>query len=279
VPRPTIDDLGGVVVEVLEEVHATTPVRLSWRPGWGALAEQPGSVGGVVHLAGVEPSPHWVEPMDDRVSAPVEWHLGRGDDPRDPPETRVETLGQVADAVQDLVQVELWRCGLDPTWPPCPAHPDAHPLQPGWNDLAGHWTCRSGAALVPLGRLLHGDGLLRGRPLPSPGPGAVDALVDLVLGDLRRTSDVEPAFDLDAGLRVEVEAEAPAVGMQLWRIAHAVADLVRTTQPEWPPCPDHPGAHRLAVQDSCGNSDDTVLWRCPEGPPVAFVGELGLVGG
>ena len=59
----------------------------------------------------------------------------------------------VADQVQEwVIESQLW--GAAPTnWPPCPTHPDSHPLQALLvHDGTAAWTCpRDGATVAPVG--------------------------------------------------------------------------------------------------------------------------------
>jgi hypothetical protein len=63
-------------------------------------------------------------------------------------------LASVADQVQDFASEVLALVTGNSTWPPCPQHPDRHPLQA--RVVAGDavWRCPvSGAVAAPVGRL------------------------------------------------------------------------------------------------------------------------------
>ena len=78
---------------------------------------------------------------------------------RDEPEH--EQVRMVADRVQEWVIEELW--GRAPTnWPPCPQHPDTHPLTPAATRGLAEWVCPTdGTAVVPVGDLV---------PAATPSP-------------------------------------------------------------------------------------------------------------
>ncbi|MFT4296880.1 MAG: hypothetical protein QM582_15865 [Micropruina sp.] len=57
-------------------------------------------------------------------------------------ESRCERIAAVADQVQDWAIMELW--GREPTnWPPCPRHPDSHPMTADCHEGAAVWRCPS----------------------------------------------------------------------------------------------------------------------------------------
>jgi hypothetical protein len=60
---------------------------------------------------------------------------------------------QVTDQVQEWVIHELW--GHAPTnWPPCPNHPDSHPLAASTREIRVVWVCPSdGTPFAPVGSL------------------------------------------------------------------------------------------------------------------------------
>lgn len=64
-----------------------------------------------------------------------------------------ERVAMVADQVQEWAIEELWRAA--PTnWPPCPHHPDNHPMEVSTQDAAAVWTCPvDGAVISPVGEL------------------------------------------------------------------------------------------------------------------------------
>jgi hypothetical protein len=64
-----------------------------------------------------------------------------------------DRVKQVADQVQEWVIEELW--GQAPTnWPPCPNHPDSHPLAASTRERRAVWVCPSdGTPFSPVGSL------------------------------------------------------------------------------------------------------------------------------
>ena len=64
-----------------------------------------------------------------------------------------EQVAQVAAGVQEWGVEELW--GHAPTtWPHCPRHPDAHPLEAQVRDAAAWWVCpRDDVPVSEVGRL------------------------------------------------------------------------------------------------------------------------------
>ena len=56
----------------------------------------------------------------------------------DPLPERVEQLSDQF-AVHEMEA--LWAAGRSPVWPPCPLHPDSHPLQAALVDGAAVWQC------------------------------------------------------------------------------------------------------------------------------------------
>lgn len=151
----------------LNDVAATTGLRLQVSPWLGKDA----SIGSVVHETGVRPQrPVWeayqlLENGDGMALHPLgaeNWPFF-GDNDFD------EVVDNIASRMQELVQVVLWQRGLDPTWPPCPAHRGQHPLWTGGrsrsltgvedgksvvvHDTGAIWTCRKGAAVIRIGCL------------------------------------------------------------------------------------------------------------------------------
>ena len=72
---------------------------------------------------------------------------------------RPEQLAQLADQVQEWAVEVLWSTGRSAAWPPCPEHPDSHPLQPQVADeftdeAAAVWRCpKSGHVIAAIGGL------------------------------------------------------------------------------------------------------------------------------
>ena len=72
----------------------------------------------------------------------------------DPDVSDAESAAHVADVVHDIAVDELWGQGRDTAWPPCPEHPEAHPLVIAEGDPAPRWTCpRSGDVIAAVGAL------------------------------------------------------------------------------------------------------------------------------
>lgn len=64
-----------------------------------------------------------------------------------------ERIATVTDQIQEWAIEELWGGG--PTnWPPCPRHPDNHPMTVSTSGAAALWTCPADeVAIVPVGEL------------------------------------------------------------------------------------------------------------------------------
>ncbi|GAA2757223.1 hypothetical protein [Actinopolymorpha rutila] len=62
-----------------------------------------------------------------------------------------ERIAAVADQIQEIAIEGRWA----PTnWPPCPHHPDRHPLVVSTRDRQAVWVCPADEALIaPIGRL------------------------------------------------------------------------------------------------------------------------------
>ena len=59
-----------------------------------------------------------------------------------------------ADAVQVWVIEQLWGQGRAAAWPPCPEHPDTHPLAPQEREGLSVWACpRDGSVAFEIGAL------------------------------------------------------------------------------------------------------------------------------
>lgn len=104
---------------------------------------------------------HWTDDPD----LPSAYLWGRDGNGRgvlaDRDEPEHEQVRMVADRVQEWVIEELW--GRAPTnWPPCPQHPDTHPLTPVTTRSLAEWVCPThGTAVAPVGGL---------PPAATPGP-------------------------------------------------------------------------------------------------------------
>jgi len=65
-----------------------------------------------------------------------------------------EAVAEIAGIVQEVVIKELWRSDLPASWPPCPLHPNGHPLEAGVVAGRAFWRCpKSSAAVVEIGSL------------------------------------------------------------------------------------------------------------------------------
>lgn len=151
---------------VVRDVAATTSVSVEL----SMYADPDNGIGAVVHETGTHPS----APVWEAVG-----YLNGGDSlavhqPSRPTElwpnsgSRTEVTDDIANAAQNLVQVLLWRRGLDPTWPLCPEH-GRHPLYVrertelttgreghsllGEADSAARWECPEGTTTIPIGSL------------------------------------------------------------------------------------------------------------------------------
>lgn len=59
----------------------------------------------------------------------------------------------IADRLQDYVVDALWTAGFPTSWPPCPDHPDSHPLRAVVLDEVAVWSCPKGAYRRTIGGL------------------------------------------------------------------------------------------------------------------------------
>jgi hypothetical protein len=64
-----------------------------------------------------------------------------------------ERVAMLADQVQDWAIEELW--GKAPTnWPPCPRHPNNHPMRVSIHDATAVWICPADEVVIsPIGEL------------------------------------------------------------------------------------------------------------------------------
>ena len=69
--------------------------------------------------------------------------------------SRAEQVARLAEQVQEWEVEELCAAGRSATWPECPEHPNAHPLEPVVTDAgAASWRCpRAGLAICAIGEL------------------------------------------------------------------------------------------------------------------------------
>jgi hypothetical protein len=71
-----------------------------------------------------------------------------------PEETDVERRLRVVDAAHEAVVEDMPSLGRPTNWPPCPEHPDSHPLVVGRYGADVSWVCpRGGATRIPMGHL------------------------------------------------------------------------------------------------------------------------------
>jgi hypothetical protein len=64
-----------------------------------------------------------------------------------------DRIASVADKVQEWAIEELWSRSAT-NWPPCPVHPDSHPLAALNRNGVARWVCPSDStALAPIGSL------------------------------------------------------------------------------------------------------------------------------
>ena len=65
-----------------------------------------------------------------------------------------EAAAEMADVLQEAAIEGLWRLGTATNWPPCPEHPDRHPLEPVLREGTAAWACpKTGTLAAPLGEL------------------------------------------------------------------------------------------------------------------------------
>lgn len=68
--------------------------------------------------------------------------------------SELEQLADLSDQVHEAVVEGRWSEGLSTSWPPCPSHPDRHPLNITIAGTAVVWACpSSGQVLCPVGQL------------------------------------------------------------------------------------------------------------------------------
>lgn len=61
----------------------------------------------------------------------------------DPALSDSQQFAEVADRVHEAVVEGRWHAGLSTAWPPCPRHPDTHPLGVELRGEEVLWTCPS----------------------------------------------------------------------------------------------------------------------------------------
>lgn len=62
-----------------------------------------------------------------------------------------DRVAMVTDQVQDWAIEQLWGRATT-NWPPCPPHPETHPMRVSVRDGVAVWTCpAAGAAITPVG--------------------------------------------------------------------------------------------------------------------------------
>jgi len=68
----------------------------------------------------------------------------------------LERIAMIADQVQDWAIDEL-RIGLPTNWPPCPNHPNTHPMTASSSEGVARWVCPTdGTPFKPIGGLSSG---------------------------------------------------------------------------------------------------------------------------
>lgn len=64
-----------------------------------------------------------------------------------------DRIAHAAEQVQEWAIEELWASSAT-NWPPCPKHPDTHPLAPAVHDGVATWACpKTGDPFVAIGTL------------------------------------------------------------------------------------------------------------------------------
>ena len=150
---------------LIRDVTVTTGFRIQL----SIWVDRDNGIGAVVHEAGIQPkNPVWEA---------VGW-VGGGDclavhSPGRPTAAfphngnATDVTFDIANAVQQLVQVLLWQHGQDSTWPSCPEHHGHHPLRPTtslWDAGrpfppvdpeigAALWACPEGTIAILIGEL------------------------------------------------------------------------------------------------------------------------------
>lgn len=137
---------------VIEDVERSTSIRLVYDPvEWAGHR-----LSGIIRVAS---SPKPSGPIRGGISEDgsfVAWHLSEAE----PAEAR----WVIANAVQELVEVELWSSSefhAQP-WPPCPLHHGRHSLMAEWDSAMALWVCpvvgNTLESSFPVGRLPRGTG-------------------------------------------------------------------------------------------------------------------------
>lgn len=160
--REGLQRLRASLEPVLVDVHRTTPLSLvaevagfEDRPGW------------CVHLAGEsaeEPVHRGYQPWNGQVfiDVPREWKGLCEASTRISLEMEwLDATANCAEAVQDLVAIELWHQGFEPTWPPCPSAVHRTPMRPqgppypppNHGPVRSYWRCQGGDCRVRVGAL------------------------------------------------------------------------------------------------------------------------------
>lgn len=60
----------------------------------------------------------------------------------------VEQIVWVADQVQEVAIEALWFAGRQVSWPPCPTHPNSHPLDAALVSSRAVWRCRASGDVI-----------------------------------------------------------------------------------------------------------------------------------
>lgn len=128
-------------------------------------------IGFAVHQAGAVPlRPVWETfQLLNKSADSIALHPFPSQDPRAPGDgDQNELVTLVAEGVQQMTQMLLWQQGSNPTWPPCPAHPNGHdlrisPRRMSWTmqnglpriheDTGAAWICPRSDFSTPIGQL------------------------------------------------------------------------------------------------------------------------------
>ena len=91
------------------------------------------------------------EPVDSRCNAFVWDSTGAGtgisvSDAHEGPDSIAEAAGQVQEAAVEA----LWREGKSTSWPPCPRHPETHPLAAAVRRGAAVWVCQATGQMIAI---------------------------------------------------------------------------------------------------------------------------------
>ena len=95
----------------------------------------------------------------ERSGAPTPPYIdGDWDFYNDLAEDNPDFIVTVADRLHDDIIEGLWARRVPTNWPPCPAHPSAHPMKPAVVDGRAMWTCTDGTPYDEIGALTTSPG-------------------------------------------------------------------------------------------------------------------------